>query len=151
MTMWLERREKIYRHNQFVDWRVQQREKPQPRLFAQPWSPPGLDLDRQLHLAKRLTVRSVTIAQLVSKHGARFFKEALARFVTLTNNPDIIRARLEQAIWNTHLPFRKLAVWHHLKFLRVDPVTGKPLTADSIHATPARTNSRGKAVSHILR
>ncbi|KAI0685846.1 hypothetical protein BC835DRAFT_1454729 [Cytidiella melzeri] len=105
MTVWLERHEKIYRHDQFVNWRVRQHEKPQKPIL-QTWSPPGLDLDRRLHLAK--------------------CSAALARFVTLTNEPNITRGQLEHAIWNFHLPLRKLSVWHHLKFQRMDVVTGKP-------------------------
>ncbi|KAI0683898.1 hypothetical protein BC835DRAFT_1294737 [Cytidiella melzeri] len=145
MTVWLERREKIYRHDQFVNWRVRQREKPQ-KPIPQTWSPPGLDLDRRLHLAKRPAVRSVAIPQLVEQYGARFFREALARFVTLTNEPNITRGQLEHAIWNFHLPLRKLSVWHHLKFQRMDVVTGKPSTVDSVHAWPARMDSRRKPV-----
>ncbi|KAI0684824.1 hypothetical protein BC835DRAFT_1461247 [Cytidiella melzeri] len=125
MTVWLERREKIYRHDQFVNWRP----------IPQTWSPPGLDLDRRLHLAKRPAVRSVAIPQL-----------ALARFITLTNEPNITRGQLEHAIWNFHLPLRKLSVWHHLKFQRMDVVTGKPSTVDSVHAWPARMDSRQKPV-----
>ncbi|KAL0955348.1 hypothetical protein HGRIS_001597 [Hohenbuehelia grisea] len=133
MTTWLERREKVHRHGQFIAWRlVQSGAPPKPRSLT--WSPPGLDLDRRLHLAKRPSATGVTVQTLATKYGARYFKEALARFITLTNEPGISRARLEQAIWNIHLPFRKVSVWHRIKFLQQDPLTLKFKTADSIHA-----------------
>ncbi|KAI0690834.1 hypothetical protein BC835DRAFT_1280189 [Cytidiella melzeri] len=145
MTKWLERREKMHRHAQFVEWRlVQCGAPPEPRSLK--WSPPGLDLGRRLHLAKHPSVMGVTVEHVVTKYGARFFREALARFITLTNKPGISRARLEEAIWNIHLPFRKVSVWHRIKFVQQDPLTLKFKTADSIHAQPIRTDSRQKEV-----
>lgn len=145
MTVWLERQEKIHRHAQFVEWRLSQSgAPPKPRLST--WSPPGLDLNRRLHLAKRPSAMGVSVEDVVKDYGACFFKEALARFVTLTNHPGITRTQLEQRIWNMHLPFRKVSVWHRVKFLQQDLLTLKYKTVDSIHVQPMRTNSRQKSI-----
>ncbi|KAI0683940.1 hypothetical protein BC835DRAFT_1515409 [Cytidiella melzeri] len=145
MTVWLERREKVHRHAQFVEWRLNQSGiPPKPRLLS--WSPPGLDLNHQLHLAKRPSVMGVTVEGVVADYGARFFKAALAQFIALTNQPEITRTQLERAVWDIHLPFRKVRVWHRIKFLQEDPCTRKLKTVNSIHAQPSRTNSQKKLI-----
>ncbi|KAI0687394.1 hypothetical protein BC835DRAFT_1550763 [Cytidiella melzeri] len=145
MTVWLERREKVHRHAQFVEWRLNQSGiPPKPRSLS--WSPPGLDLNHRLHLAKRPSVMGVTVEGVVADYGARFFKAALARFIALTNQPEITRTQLERAVWDIHLPFRKVRVWHRIKFLQEDPCTRKLKTVDSIHAQPSRTNSQKKLI-----
>jgi hypothetical protein len=54
--------------------------------------------------------------------------------------------QLEQSIWNIHFPFRRLPVWHKIKFTQHDPATNLTSTADSIHARPAKVDSRGRPV-----
>ncbi|GLB45950.1 putative protein Coprinopsis cinerea okayama7 130 [Lyophyllum shimeji] len=48
MTLWVERKEKILRHSQYVRWRCDGA----PAVPRKEWSPPGLELDRALHVAK---------------------------------------------------------------------------------------------------
>jgi hypothetical protein len=71
---------------------------------------------------------------------------ALARFIALTNDPNLTRAQLERKVWGIRLPFIKLPVWHRIKFVRVDPLTLKVSTADSIHCSPGRSDSRGNQI-----
>ncbi|KAI0683319.1 hypothetical protein BC835DRAFT_1536434 [Cytidiella melzeri] len=132
-----QRHEKVHRHAQFS-----LRDK--PRSLS--WSPPGLDLNHRLHLAKRPSVMGVTVEGVVADYGARFFKVALARFIALTNQPEITRTQLKHAVWDIHLPFCKVRVWHRIKFLQEDPCTCKLKTVDSIHAQPSRTNSQKKLI-----
>jgi len=73
---------------------------------------------------------------LVAKYGTTHFRTALACFIALTNDPNLTCAQLDQKLWGIHIPFSKLLVWHHIKFLRKDPSTSKVLTADSIHCHP---------------
>ena len=61
----------------------------------------------------------------------------------MSNNPRLTTGQLEQSIWNIHFPFRRLPVWHKIKFTRHDPATNLTSTADSIHARPAKVDSRG--------
>lgn len=44
MTLWLERKEKIFRHHQYVQWKLEGSPKP----TSAEWSPPGLELNREL-------------------------------------------------------------------------------------------------------
>ena len=69
MAKWLERKEKIFRHEQYLKW--QEDGSPIPRRME--WRPPGLELDRQLHMTKHPTVRAVAIEQLVEVYGATYF------------------------------------------------------------------------------
>jgi len=52
-----------------------------------------------LHMAKHPTVRGVHLQTLANQYGATHFREALVRFVALSNNPDLTRAQLERALW----------------------------------------------------
>jgi hypothetical protein len=142
MTVWLERKEKIHRHHQYVEWRLKG-SPPPPQIE---WTPPGLEINRTLKLTKLPTARTVPLDTLVANYGATHFRTALARFVALTNDPDLTRAQLERKVWGIHFPFTKLPVWHRIKFVRMDPSTLKVSTADSIHCRPGRSDSHGNPI-----
>lgn len=139
MAKWLERKEKIFRHEQYLKW--QEDGSPIPRRME--WRPPGLELDRRLHMTKHPTVRAVAIEQLVEVYGATYFRPALARFIALSNDPNLSRGQLEAILHHIRMPFRSLPVWHRIKYLRNDPVSMMTMTADSIHVRPPTTNGRG--------
>ena len=143
MTIWLERKEKILRHAQFVAWRLAG----SPAPMAVAWSPPGLELDRALHMAKHPTLRGETIERIERSYGATHFRNALARYVVLLRNPGIKRwQEVEKLIWTVHLPTTRLPVWRRIKFLRTDPFTGISTTSDSIHVEPEHTNGKGSTI-----
>ena len=142
MAIWLERKEKIHRHEDHVKWILDGR----PLLEHQEWLPPGLELDRTLSMSKHPTIRLVAIDRLEQDYGATHFRNALRRFIALLNNPRLTTGQLEQSIWNIHFPFRKLPVWHKIKFTRPDPATNVTSTADSIHTRPAKVDSHGRPV-----
>ena len=139
MTIWLERKEKILRHRQYVEWRL----KGCPRVE---WTPPGLELDRTRKLTKHPSVWAVPLDVLVTKYGATHFRTALARFIALSNDPDLTRGRLERKLWGIWMPFTKVSVWHRIKFMRIDPSTLTVSTSDSIHCRPERKDSHGKPI-----
>jgi hypothetical protein len=143
MTIWLERKEKIHRHYQYVDWRLKG-SPPPPQVE---WTSPGLEINQTLKLTKHPTARQmVPFDILITKYGATHFPTALARFVALTNDPNLTRAQLERKVWGIRFPFTKLPVWHRVKFVRMDPSTSKVLTSDSIHCRPERSDSHGKLI-----
>ena len=76
------------------------------------WRPPGLELDRRLHMTKHPTVRAVAIEQLVEVYGATYFRPALARFIALSNDPNLSRGQLEAILYHIRMPFHLLLVWH---------------------------------------
>ncbi|KAF8056055.1 hypothetical protein FPV67DRAFT_1566591 [Lyophyllum atratum] len=143
MTMWLERKEKILRHAQYVKWRCDG----SPAVEEKAWTPPGLELDRTLGMAKHPSLRAVPFEDISEKYGASFFLTALRRYVVLTNEPNLTPHQLERRLWSVRIPFRKVPVWHRIKFLRSDPAsTHLTSTADSIHVRPARKDGRNRVI-----
>ena len=145
MTIWLERREKILRHDQHISWHLSG--SPPPKTVD--WSPPGLDLHRRLHITKHPSAMSVPLENIVHDYGATLFKLALRRYISLCNN--LTRTfrtgqELDESLWNVRLPFVRLPVWHRVKFLQTDAFTGVTSTVDSIHVAPARRDRRNRYV-----
>ncbi|KAF8812743.1 hypothetical protein BYT27DRAFT_7220846 [Phlegmacium glaucopus] len=108
------------------------------------WKPPGLETNQTLKLTKHPTARMVPLNVLVAKYGATHFRTTLAHFVALTNNPNLTCAQLKWKLWGICIPFSKLPVWHHVKFVRMDLSTSKIVTADSVHCCPGQLDSHGK-------
>jgi hypothetical protein len=145
MTIWLERKEKIHRHAQYIAWRLRDSCRKEKTPEPAEWVPPGLELDRIIYLSKHPTLQRVTFDEL-GRYGAHFFRTALARWIIRINEPNLNTAQIERRLWTIHIPFRGVRVWHRLKFLRTDPVTGLTLTADSVHARPESRDTRGRVV-----
>lgn len=143
MTKWLERKEKVFRHEQYLKWYQNGSPISAPHIE---WQPPGLELNRSLHMAKHPTVHSVTIDQLVNEYGATYFRPALARFIALANEPNLTRAQLEVKLHSVRVPFSRVPVWHRIKYLREDLASRTTVTADSIHVRPSTINDRGHPV-----
>lgn len=142
MTLWVERKEKILRHAQYIQWRSEG----SPATERKQWSPPGLELDRMLHMAKHPSVRGVSFEKLATDYGATFFRTALARYIVLKNEPNLTTRNVERRIWTVRIPFTKVPVWNRIKYRRLDPVSGRASTADSIHVQPAKRDGRGRLV-----
>jgi hypothetical protein len=140
MTMWLERKEKIRRHEQYIKWRTSGAGSSSAQT-QHDWTPPGLDIRRTMSLSKR-PAELVALNRIMEKWHAPLFRTALRRYISLLNDPGLNAAQLERSLWDIHLPFRSLPVWKVVKYLKTDPVTGMKSTADSIHAKPARTSRR---------
>ncbi|KAL1717167.1 hypothetical protein EV715DRAFT_203825 [Schizophyllum commune] len=139
MTIWLERKEKVHRHEQYIRWCCSGR----PALCPSDWSPPGLDLDRRMHLAKRASA-TVRLSTLMREYGADVFIPALKRYVALSNNPALsTRRQLEDALHSVIIRFNKVKVWHRIKFVTEDRISRKRITHDSVHARPSRQSKRG--------
>ena len=111
MAVWVERKEKVQCHGQFVTWRLEG--SPPPRQHH--WTPPGLELDRILHIAKHPFVVSAPVDNMARHHGATHFRDALARFVVLQCNPNVTRVELERRLWGVAIP-STVPVWHRVKF-----------------------------------
>ncbi|KAG2109509.1 hypothetical protein DEU56DRAFT_874502 [Suillus clintonianus] len=139
MTQWLERKEKIIRHQKFIQWRLHNTPSRHPR-------PPDQSFDRTQTLTKHPSARAVSFQRLISDYGATYFHEALARYVAQQNHLDepLSRRRLEDLAANILLPFHSVAVYHKIKWLSVDARGhGDPLiTVDSVHVKPHRTGTR---------
>ena len=142
MTRWLEWKEKILRHANYISWRLS--DDPKGHNTHQPLT---LELGRYLKLSKHPTVNSVPLDTLVTDYGATYIRDALARFIVTTNHPDWTVRQVEEAALDTFLPFRTLPVYHKVKF--IGKLEGNPVVVDSIHAQPARrSKQRNRRVAH---
>ncbi|PIL34532.1 hypothetical protein GSI_03310 [Ganoderma sinense ZZ0214-1] len=160
MTLWMERKEKIERHETYINWcirREEQREAAIPSSSAPllpvnvtTQRPPGRprqdraqdDHKPPLEMTRHPSVRGVPVHELPDKYGATFFRDALKRFVVEHNSSgSLSRAQVESAAAGIYFPFAKVPVWHRIKFWISDPydLTRHILpSSDTAHAHPER-------------
>ncbi|TEB18734.1 hypothetical protein FA13DRAFT_1758436 [Coprinellus micaceus] len=139
MSVWLTRREKMSCHAEYVSWRLAG----SPRLVQATSMIPGMYLHRRMHMAKHPSVQGVYLEDIKSTYGATHFRAALARYIVSTNDPDISQTALEARIRHLRLPFCKVPVGHHIKWLQDDVYTGKISTVDSVHSRALQETMRG--------
>ncbi|KAJ6616995.1 hypothetical protein B0H10DRAFT_2164530 [Mycena sp. CBHHK59/15] len=94
MTLWLERKEKIYRHEKYIQWRLDGC--PPPPVTAD--LPPGLVYERQLKMTKHPTLKSVRLA---------------SRYVVHLNHPELSRTQVEGNSQDLTFAFNSVPVYHH--------------------------------------
>ncbi|KAF8975663.1 hypothetical protein BDQ17DRAFT_1395239 [Cyathus striatus] len=119
MTRWLERKENIYHHEQYIAWCISG--KPVPKVYE--WQPPGLELDRTMHLSKFPSAHKVSLDALEIEYGAIDFRNAFANSI-------------KKELWGVHMSLKNYWVWHCIKYQRTDQYTGNILVSDSIQAHP---------------
>lgn len=90
MTVWLERKEKILRHDNYINWQLSSH----PTWITA--APPTLHPQQHLQMAKHPSARAVSFETLTSSYGASFFCDALAQFVVSFLNPDLTQNQIEQ-------------------------------------------------------
>ncbi|KAJ6605728.1 hypothetical protein B0H10DRAFT_2311298 [Mycena sp. CBHHK59/15] len=143
MTLWLERKEKIYRHEKYIQWRLDGC--PSPPVMDD--LPPGIVYERKLKMTKHPTLKSVRLTHLVTDYGATFFQDALARYVIHLNYPQLSRPQIEARSQATALSFNTIPVFHRIKFTTQDPYTAREpedLVVDSIHVQPTKLLKNGE-------
>ena len=138
MTCWLDWKERVLQHEQYIQW--QQAGTCAPTCVDR--EPPSLDTCWELSMTKHPSMTAVPLNRLQDAYGAPLFKVTLQRFISTTNDGNQTRQQLERSLWRIHLPFNQLPVWHVIKFMRSDPLTGTHSTADSIHIKPAYHDKR---------
>ncbi|KAJ7814888.1 hypothetical protein B0H14DRAFT_3090055 [Mycena olivaceomarginata] len=143
MTLWLERKEKIFRHEKYIQWRLDGCPAP-PTIKP---LPPEIVYERRLKMTKHPTLKAVKISALIADYGAHSFRDALARFIVQFNNPTLTRAQIKTQSGSVALHFNRIPVYHRIKFITEDPYTaGGPedSVVDSIHVQPAKAARSGK-------
>ncbi|KAJ7252923.1 hypothetical protein C8J57DRAFT_1187466 [Mycena rebaudengoi] len=143
MTLWLERKEKIYRHEKYIQWRLDGC--PSPPIIES--LPPGLVYERQLKMTKHPTLKAVRMTRLVSDYGAALFRDALARFVVRLNHPELSSAQVEANSQDLGFSFNSVPVYHRIKFTTQDPYSAldpESTVVDSIHVQPAKILKNGE-------
>ncbi|KAI0639530.1 hypothetical protein C8Q77DRAFT_1224356 [Trametes polyzona] len=153
MTKWLERREKIMHHANFVIWREQQATSDRPEIITATsqhfrWAPPDLAAPLEVKMTRHPTRKSVPLADITgtssSQYGARYFIPALARFVILWHHPDWTAGRVEYMAEGFISPLQTLPVFHRVK-LRNEAIFGNE-TVDSVHVHPRLASASGGAL-----
>ncbi|KAF8952951.1 hypothetical protein BDZ97DRAFT_1992200 [Flammula alnicola] len=132
MTAWLDRREQVLLHDKFI----------QRRLSV-------ADNIHQPCTSTRPSVYGVSLETIKTSYGASQFEAALSRLVVHVQHPQFSRRQVELAASDLHIPFRKLSVFHRLKFISHDPFSVDPLAEivmDSIHCEPSRHDKNGQVI-----
>lgn len=100
MTLWLERREKVIRHERYIAW-CQDNRPPLPSSNITN-NVPTDRLQMTLHPSKK----AVSFASLQTDYGAPFFEDALARFIVKHRHPEFTDAQIEDASDGIIFPFK---------------------------------------------
>lgn len=136
MTIWLERREKILRHERYIQWRLASR-LPPGRDFS-----PGFEYEQYLKMTKHPSAKAVSLDSISEKYHAPFFRDALARYVVQTRNPTLNRAQVEAQSIDIFYNFRTLPVYHKIRYRDKNNVC----TLDSVHVRPESRTRRGRLI-----
>ncbi|EPQ50619.1 hypothetical protein GLOTRDRAFT_50393 [Gloeophyllum trabeum ATCC 11539] len=142
MTRWLERREKVLRHDKYVRWRIAG--SPASNTKTGEESGPR----DHLRMTRHPSLKAVPLSTIRSDYGAIFFSAALARFVVQYHQPQLTRAQIENAAASLSIRFQTVPVYHKIKFWNRDPFRRKSEqdSSDAVHVRPVRQDSRGRAV-----
>ena len=140
MTLWLERQEKIFRHDTFIAWRLQG--SPPSAL----WEPPPLLHRRRIQMTKHPSRKKVSLREAV--YGAVGIRDALVNYLVRSLNPQMTRRQIEDEMESFHIPFQSVGVYHKIKFWVQDDdhFSGRTQTLDSVHVRPARSDKHGKQI-----
>jgi hypothetical protein len=140
MTTWLERREKVQRHDALIDWRQNHRQDIRTR------SPIGPLCVRaqSIKIAQTPSSKAVPFPDIFWKYGATLFQDALADFITGVNNPGLGVRALRARAANTLLPFRTVRVYHHIKFTFENAQESE--IVDAIYIRPEQKDKRGRII-----
>ncbi|KAJ7769505.1 hypothetical protein B0H16DRAFT_1661035 [Mycena metata] len=145
MALWLERKEKILRHQQFVEWKAR----------GSPLAPviqdrhPGIIYDRTLTMAKHPT-HTVKFTILETTYGAPFFQDSLSRYILGLLDPELSPAQIERDANSFDVPFNAVPVFQRIKFTVSDPYgssTGPTESiVGSIHVQPLKQLKTGDKI-----
>ena len=132
MTAWLERRERILQHDEYI---LRRRDGPRGRMQPVPLYPESSLLPiRCVKLTSHPSIHGVSIESLVSDYGAAYFRDAFARYIVGLRSPHFTRAQIERESLNINIPFIDVSVYHRIKFTNA----GDNEIVDAIHVQPRR-------------
>ncbi|KAJ3928901.1 MAG: hypothetical protein NXY57DRAFT_1050289 [Lentinula lateritia] len=157
MTHWLERREKIMHHKNYLSWRLSKQTS--SLLTVQSFTPTPATLISQIgerydfpgaqrtlvemkclytqKLARFPTVKGVQLSRLedtgINGYGAVHFTHALKRFLVQYHYPNIPFNQIDDWAHFVVLPFSSLPVWHKLKFNNTELFGSKTLDPVTVH------------------
>ncbi|KIJ60180.1 hypothetical protein HYDPIDRAFT_32446 [Hydnomerulius pinastri MD-312] len=144
MTAWLECKEKILFHENFIRWR---------QGLAAPLSPEparapvDMSYVREYKTAKHPSAKGVTFQTLETTYGATYIRAALARYAIIITRPELSARQVENATQDINFP-HTLPLYHKIRFNSVDTLGRRDdsITVDAIHAKPGRKDRHGRGV-----
>ncbi|KAJ7709363.1 hypothetical protein B0H16DRAFT_1679153 [Mycena metata] len=144
MTLWLERKEKIHRHEKHIQWRLDGC--PAPPVVDH--LAPGIVYERQLKMTKHPTHKAIKMGRLITDYGAHIFRDALSRFITKFNHPLLTQRQVETESADISFAFNSIPVFHRIKFTTPDPYSARTsdFIVDSIHVQPSKLLKNGERV-----
>ncbi|KAJ3554685.1 hypothetical protein NM688_g2979 [Phlebia brevispora] len=141
MTLWLERKEKVLRHAQYISW-VQNGRPPFETM-----NPLHRHHTSHIKMARHPSRKAaVTFEQLGTQYGATQFRECLSRFIAEHNHPEASTAELNYIASTQPILFHKVRVFHKARFWEHDFPLYRHASDqyDVIHVRPARGNVPGR-------
>lgn len=148
MTLWLERQEKILRHDAYIQWRLRrlsESSSPSPPPPSPTVIPPSFT---QIKMTKHASVKALRFDAAVSQYGATWLRDALARYIVGYRNPSLTPQEVEHEALTVSYRFNTLPIYHKLKFVLEDAQQLGIMEAvhDAAHARPARQDRYGRHV-----
>jgi hypothetical protein len=142
MTIWLERREKIERHREFVNWRQQGNLNEPPSRT--PIGPPHMPTQR-LKIAQKPSVKAESLRDIIERYGAVDFADELGDFIAGVLNEMLPGRATRYRGENIFLPFSRVPVFHTMRFTK-SRNPGQLETVDAVHARPEQRDSHGRII-----
>lgn len=141
MVSWLERMEKITRFDELVKWRLNGRPPP-PREISRSHN------HTRIQIARHPTA-SVAIDDIHSSYGPSDFRAALAKFLTLSINPQASQSELQGAALYFDFGFSRVPVFQKVKIRTKSPqgLSEADNTLDVVHARCQSKTRSGRKLS----
>ena len=145
MTTWVERRERVQRHEaQVARQQLGEERNAHANDAIASLGPPQVH-HGYLKMPRHPTSKSVSFQRLASEYGANSFQDALADFIACVNNPGVSSATLRNRAHNTLIPFCAVPVYHKFKFTaNIDNEKSGSEVLDSVHVRPEQTDRHGR-------
>ncbi|KAI0827915.1 hypothetical protein BC628DRAFT_1534661, partial [Trametes gibbosa] len=98
----------------------------------------------RLQMTRHPSPKAISSGDIAVNYGAKYFRDALARFVVEHNDSSstLTRAEIEHKSAGVYFPFHKVPVFHRIKLWIDDPqgLLSDTQVADAVHVQPARKN-----------
>ncbi|KAJ7648408.1 hypothetical protein B0H17DRAFT_959036 [Mycena rosella] len=94
------------------------------------------------------SAKGVSLTTIETDYGAIYFCDAFARYAVSCNRPELTKRQIEALAGDFYTPFRKLSVYHTMKFWNGDALgrEDSPDMLDSVHVKPGHRNKQGRQI-----
>ncbi|PSR92369.1 hypothetical protein PHLCEN_2v4721, partial [Hermanssonia centrifuga] len=139
MTLWLEQKEKVLRHEQYIQWCENSR----PPLHT--INPIHFKHARHIHMSQYPSAKAVPFKRLAEWYGANNFCDCLAHFITQHNHSRASCRELEELSALIPFAFHTVSVYHKAKFWEntFSLYHHASDDYDVLYVTPSRLDKRG--------